>query len=162
MIPEVINTIEHTNAGQVEVAIPVYAAVKLAHEDGIKVMFSGQAADELFGGYSWYGKIVKDGGGYAGLRHYMNEDIQLLYKETLEREDKITMAHSIEMREPFLDLKLIRLKHEDRSTFECQRCVRCIWQARAQKACPRIGHSQRYRLSFQGSSPTWLRNPSSD
>ena len=45
MIPEVINTIEHTNAGQVEVAIPVYAAVKLAHEDGIKVMFSGQAAD---------------------------------------------------------------------------------------------------------------------
>jgi asparagine synthase (glutamine-hydrolysing) len=109
MIPEVINTIEHTNAGQVEVAIPVYAAVKLAHEDGIKVMFSGQAADELFGGYSWYGKIVKDGGGYAGLRHYMNEDIELLYKETLEREDKITMAHSIEMREPFLDLKLIRL-----------------------------------------------------
>jgi len=109
MIPEVISTIEHTNAGQVEVAIPVYAAVKLAHEDGIKVMFSGQAADELFGGYSWYSKIVKDGGGYTGLRHYMNEDIQLLYKETLEREDKITMAHSIEMREPFLDLKLIRL-----------------------------------------------------
>jgi asparagine synthase (glutamine-hydrolysing) len=109
MIPEVINTIEHTNAGQVEVAIPVYAAVKLAHEDGIKVMFSGQAADELFGGYSWYSTIVRDGGGYAGLRHYMNEDIQLLYKETLEREDKITMAHSIEMREPFLDLRLIRL-----------------------------------------------------
>ncbi len=108
MIPEVINTIEHTNAGQVEVAIPVYAAVKLAHEDGIKVMFSGQAADELFGGYSWYGKIVKDGGGYAGLRHYMNEDIQLLYKETLEREDKITMAHSIEMREPFLDIEVIK------------------------------------------------------
>jgi asparagine synthase (glutamine-hydrolysing) len=109
MIPEVINTIEHTNAGQVEVAIPVYAAVKLAHEDGIKVMFSGQAADDLFGGYSWYSTIVRDGGGYAGLRHYMNEDIQLLYKETLEREDKITMAHSIEMREPFLDLRLIRL-----------------------------------------------------
>jgi asparagine synthase (glutamine-hydrolysing) len=109
MIPQVINTIEHTNAGQVEVAIPVYAAVKLAHEDGIKVMFSGQAADELFGGYSWYSTIVRDGGGYAGLRHYMNEDIQLLYKETLEREDKITMAHSIEMREPFLDLRLIRL-----------------------------------------------------
>ncbi len=109
MIPEVINTIEHTNAGQVEVAVPVYAAVKLAHEDGIRMMLSGQAADELFGGYSWYPKIVKDGEGYAELRHYMNEDLQLLYKETLEREDKITMAHSIEMREPFLDLKLIRL-----------------------------------------------------
>jgi asparagine synthase (glutamine-hydrolysing) len=112
MIPEVINTIEDNNAGQVEVAIPVYAAVKLAHEDGIKVMLSGQAADELFGGYSWYSKIVGmigKGKGYQTLRKYMNEDIKLLYKETLEREDKITMAHSIEMREPFLDLNLIRL-----------------------------------------------------
>jgi asparagine synthase (glutamine-hydrolysing) len=33
----------------------------------------------------------------------------LLYKETLEREDKITMSHSIEMREPFLDMEIIRL-----------------------------------------------------
>ena len=108
MIPEVINTIEDTNAGQVEVAVPVYAAVKLAHEDGINVMFSGQAADELFGGYSWYTKVVEKEG-YEKLRDHMTEDMLLLYRETLEREDKITMAHSIEMREPFLDLKVIAL-----------------------------------------------------
>jgi asparagine synthase (glutamine-hydrolysing) len=106
MIPEVINTIEDTNAGQIEVAVPVYAAVKLAHEDGINVMFSGQAADELFGGYSWYTKVVEKEG-YEKLREHMTEDMLLLYRETLEREDKITMAHSIEMREPFLDLKVI-------------------------------------------------------
>jgi asparagine synthase (glutamine-hydrolysing) len=106
MIPEVINTIEDTNAGQIEVAVPVYAAVKLAHEDGINVMFSGQAADELFGGYSWYTKVVEKEG-YGKLREHMTEDMLLLYRETLEREDKITMAHSIEMREPFLDLKVI-------------------------------------------------------
>jgi asparagine synthase (glutamine-hydrolysing) len=35
MIPEIINVIEDTNAGQIEVAVPVYASVKLAHEDGI-------------------------------------------------------------------------------------------------------------------------------
>jgi asparagine synthase (glutamine-hydrolysing) len=107
MIPEVINTIEDTNAGQVEVAIPVYAAVKLAHEDGINVMFSGQAADELFGGYAWYARVVEKEG-YQKLRDHMTQDLLLLYKETLEREDKITMAHSIEMREPFLDIAVIR------------------------------------------------------
>jgi asparagine synthase (glutamine-hydrolysing) len=107
MIPEVINTIEDTNAGQVEVAIPVYAAVKLAHEDGINVMFSGQAADELFGGYPWYARVVEKEG-YQKLRDHMTQDLLLLYKETLEREDKITMAHSIEMREPFLDTEVIR------------------------------------------------------
>ncbi|MFL6342272.1 MAG: asparagine synthase (glutamine-hydrolyzing), partial [Nitrososphaeraceae archaeon] len=108
MIPEIINVIENTNAGQVEVAVPVYAAIKLAHEDGIKVMFTGQAADELFGGYSWYTKVVEKEG-YQKLREHMTEDLLLLYKETLEREDKIAMAHSIEMREPFLDMEIIRV-----------------------------------------------------
>jgi len=108
LIPEIIDTIEDTNAGQIEVAIPVYAAVKLAHEDGINVMLTGQGADELFGGYSWYAKVLEKEG-YQKLREHMTEDLLLLYRETLEREDKITMAHSIEMREPFLDMKVIRL-----------------------------------------------------
>ena len=108
IIPEVIDVIEDTNAGQVEVAVPVYAAIRLAHEDGIKVMFTGQGADELFGGYSWYTKVVEKEG-YQKLRDHMTEDLLLLYRETLEREDKITMAHSIEMREPFLDMSIIRV-----------------------------------------------------
>ena len=108
LIPEVMNVIEDSNAGQVEVALPVYGAVKLAHEDGIKVMLTGQGADELFGGYSWYAKVVEKEG-YKMLRRHMIEDLLLLYKETLEREDKITMAHSIELREPFLDPEVIKV-----------------------------------------------------
>ncbi len=107
LVPEVMNVIEASNAGQVEVALPVYCAVKLAHEDGIKVMLTGQGADELFGGYSWYAKVVEKEG-YKILRRHMTEDLLLLYKETLEREDKITMAHSIELREPFLDPEVIK------------------------------------------------------
>jgi len=108
LIPEVVGIIEDSNAGQVEVALPVYGAVKLAHEDGVKVMFTGQGADELFGGYSWYAKVAEKEG-YKRLRQHMVQDLLLLYKETLEREDKITMAHSIELREPFLDPEVIRV-----------------------------------------------------
>jgi asparagine synthase (glutamine-hydrolysing) len=108
LIPEVISVIEDANAGQVEVALPVYSAVKLAHQDGMKVMLTGQGADELFGGYSWYAKVAEKEG-YNRLRERMVEDLLLLYKETLEREDKITMAHSIELREPFLDPEVIRV-----------------------------------------------------
>jgi asparagine synthase (glutamine-hydrolysing) len=108
LVPEVINVIEDANAGQVEVALPVYSAVKLAHQDGMKVMLTGQGADELFGGYSWYTKVAEKEG-YTKLRERMVEDLLLLYKETLEREDKITMAHSIELREPFLDSEVIRV-----------------------------------------------------
>jgi asparagine synthase (glutamine-hydrolysing) len=105
-IPKIINIIEDDNMGQVEVAIPIYGAVKLAHEQGIRVMLTGQGADELFGGYSWYSKIVKKYG-YDKILEYMIQDLKLLYKETLEREDKITMSQSIELREPFLDTDLI-------------------------------------------------------
>jgi asparagine synthase (glutamine-hydrolysing) len=108
LIPEVINVIEDANAGQVEVALPVYSAVKLARQDGMKVMLTGQGADELYGGYSWYAKVAEKEG-YKRLRERMVEDLLLLYKETLEREDKITMAHSIELREPFLDTEVIRV-----------------------------------------------------
>ncbi len=106
IIPKIINIIEDDNMGQIEVAIPIYGAVNLAHKQGIRVMLTGQGADELFGGYSWYSKIVKKYG-YEKIIDYMIEDLKLLYKETLEREDKITMSQSIELREPFLDTDLI-------------------------------------------------------
>lgn len=102
LIPEIMHIIEDTNAGQVEVAIPIYGAIKLAHEHRIKVMLSGQGADELFAGYSWYSQVAAKEG-YRKLRQYMNQDFLLLYKETLEREDKIAMSHSIEVRNPYLD-----------------------------------------------------------
>jgi asparagine synthase (glutamine-hydrolysing) len=98
--------IESTNHLQVDVAIPIFFAVKMAKEDGIRVMLTGQAADELFAGYSWYPEVLKQmGGGY--LNSSLWEDIRNLYKDTLEREDKITMYHSIELRVPYLDPEVI-------------------------------------------------------
>src|SRR5207247_9954174 len=92
----------------IEVCMQIYTAVKLAQEDGIKVMITGQGADEIFSCYPWYAKVLEKEG-YQKLREHMTEDLLLLYRETLEREDKITMAHSIEMREPFLDMEIIRV-----------------------------------------------------
>ncbi|RMF30196.1 MAG: asparagine synthase (glutamine-hydrolyzing) [Candidatus Nitrosothermus koennekii] len=106
LLPDIIETIEETNVGQVEVAIPVYAAIQLASNDGLRVVLSGQGADELFGGYPWYSKIVESKG-YEQFHGYLKNDLLLLYKETLEREDKIAMAHSVEMRVPYLDLEVV-------------------------------------------------------
>lgn len=107
-IPEVIETIEDRLFVQVEAAIPVYAAVEMVHEDGLKVMLTGQGPDELFGGYPWYRNIVEKEG-YEVLEHYMMEDIKNAYRETLERENKIGMAHGIELRYPYLDPEVIKV-----------------------------------------------------
>lgn len=107
LIPEVIETIEDHSFNQVEVAVPVFASVRAAQENGELVILTGQGADELFGGYPWYPSIVIQ----EGFKEFTDrswEDTLLLYKECLEREDKIAMAHSLELRVPFLDPEVIR------------------------------------------------------
>jgi asparagine synthase (glutamine-hydrolysing) len=106
-LPDIINIIETNNLTQVETAIPIFAAVQMAANDNQRILFSGQGADELFGGYPWYRNVVAKEG-YDRLREHMTQDLLLLYKETLEREDKISMAFSIESRVPFLDPKVVR------------------------------------------------------
>lgn len=106
MLPEVMETIEDHSLNQVEVALPVFASIRAAQEAGERVVLNGQGADELFGGYPWYAAIV-DRVGYDEFVARSWEDTFLLYKECLEREDKIAMAHSLELRVPFLDPAVI-------------------------------------------------------
>src|SRR5215213_9339839 len=107
MLPNILNIIETTNSTQAEVSIPIYGALKLAAKDDLRVVFTGQGADELFAGYPWYAQIFGKYGAKK-LKEYMIQDLLLLYKETLEREDKLAMSNSIEMREPFLDSEIVR------------------------------------------------------
>ncbi len=106
LLPEIIESVEESGLLQVEVAIPMFLAARMAAQDGIRVMFSGQAADELFAGYAWYNEVLATG--FLRLHEKLWEDLCLLYNDTLEREDKLTMAHSIELRVPYLDVDVIR------------------------------------------------------
>lgn len=108
LLPELIKDIEDHSFNQVEVAVPIYASVRMAQEAGERVILTGQGADELFGGYAWYPAVAQREG-MASFEKRSFEDTFLLYKECLEREDKIAMAHSIELRVPFLDPKVIEM-----------------------------------------------------
>ncbi len=107
LVPDVVEAIEDRDLMQVEVALPMFAALKRAKDDNVRVMLTGQGADELFAGYEWYPPILYDKGEADLIRNMWN-DINNLYRDTLEREDKISMWHSIELRVPFLDPEVIR------------------------------------------------------
>ena len=107
VLPAVIEAIELNGMVQVEAAVPMFLAARMASEDGHKVLLTGQGADELFGGYVWYCNVIAEHG-HLTLHKRMWEDIGKLYLDTLEREDRMTMAHSIELRAPFLDRDVIR------------------------------------------------------
>jgi len=107
-IPLVAAAVEERDLVQIEAGIGVYAAVEMASQDGHKVVFSGQGPDELWGGYSWYPKVIaKDG--YDGLLQNMWGDLKRADIETFDRENRIAMAHGVEKVFPYTDAEVLKL-----------------------------------------------------
>ncbi|WP_018922872.1 asparagine synthase B [Salsuginibacillus kocurii] len=101
-LPEVIYHLESYDSSLVRSAIPTYFVSKLAAEH-VKVILSGEGADELFSGYS-YLKGIKS---TTELNKELIRIINTLHNINLQRADRMSMAHSLELRVPFLDLELI-------------------------------------------------------
>jgi len=106
-LPLVLDAIEEFNIMKIGVGMPAYMAAEMAHEDNLKVMLSGQGADELFGGYNRYLKFYQEKGERA--QEDLIDDILNLYHVNLQRDDAVTMANSIELRVPYLDHDIINI-----------------------------------------------------
>ncbi len=102
-IPEVIRALESFDAPLVRSAVPMYFVSKLAARF-VKVVLSGEGADELFAGYSYLEKI-KD---RMRLRKELTDITLRLQDTNLQRADRVSMAHGLEARVPFLDMDLVR------------------------------------------------------
>jgi asparagine synthase (glutamine-hydrolysing) len=85
-------------------AIPCFFTSRLASEY-VKVILTGEGADELFAGYTYY-KGIDD---LSRLHGELRRSVTALHNINLQRVDRMTMAHSIEGRVPFLDLEMIEL-----------------------------------------------------
>jgi len=107
-IPQVINSVEERDMVQIEAGIGVYAALEMAAQDGVNVIFSGQGPDELWGGYSWYPEVIAIEG-YEGLEERMLGDLARSDIETLDRENRLAMAHGLEKVFPYIDAEIVRL-----------------------------------------------------
>ncbi len=103
-IPYVIRAIESTEPQKVSIAVPLFLASKNAHDDGLRVMLSGQGADELFAGYKRYESM-----GHEELEPALKRDLDNIAQNNLERDDAATMANSVELRVPYLDREVVEL-----------------------------------------------------
>jgi len=104
VLPDVIYHLESFDQDLVRSAIPCYFVSRLARDD-VKVILTGEGADELFAGYTYYKEIQ----GSEPLHRELRRSVAALHNINLQRVDRLTMAHSIEGRVPFLDLELINL-----------------------------------------------------
>jgi len=108
-LPELIEKIvyhtESYNPSIISNGLATYLLSSEAHKDNLKVVLSGEGADELFCGYTisknvneWYEKRT--------------ELIENMHFTELRRLDLASMAHTIEIRCPFLDLKMYSVSND--------------------------------------------------
>ncbi|MCD5325730.1 MULTISPECIES: asparagine synthase B [Pontibacillus] len=101
-IPHVVYALESYEPSLVRSAIPNYFVSKLAAQH-VKVILSGEGADELFAGYDYMKQFQTT----ESLNEEIIRIINTLHNINLQRGDRMSMAHSLELRVPFLDLDLI-------------------------------------------------------
>jgi asparagine synthase (glutamine-hydrolysing) len=102
-LPEVIGHLESFDAPLVRSAVPMYFVSKIAARH-VKVVLSGEGADELFAGYEYLQAL----GGGDRLKQELADLVVRLQDVNLQRADRMSMAHGLEARVPFLDMRLVR------------------------------------------------------
>jgi asparagine synthase (glutamine-hydrolysing) len=104
LLPEIIYYLESFDQDLVRSAIPTFFCARMAAEH-VKVILTGEGADELFAGYTYYRRFETP----DDLHGELHRSIRSLHNLNLQRVDRMTMRHSIEGRVPFLDTTLIDL-----------------------------------------------------
>ena len=102
-LPQVIYYLESFDPSLVRSAIPNYFLARMTRQY-VTVVLTGEGADELYAGYH-YLKQIKG----SDLNEELINLTNTLYNCNLQRCDRMTMAHSIEARVPFLDIDFIEL-----------------------------------------------------
>ncbi|HEX8576319.1 MAG TPA: asparagine synthase B [Flavobacterium sp.] len=99
ILDKLIWHLETYDVTSVRASTPMYFLSKAITGLGIKVVLSGEGADEIFGGYLYF----RNAPSTEDFQKETIERVQKLFTADLLRADKSTMAHGLEARVPFLD-----------------------------------------------------------
>ena len=102
-IRDVIYHIETYDVTSIRASTPMYLMMRRIKAMGIKMVLSGEGADEVFGGYLYFHKA-------PNAREFHEETVRkldLLHKYDCLRANKSTAAWGVEIRVPFLDREFL-------------------------------------------------------
>lgn len=105
ILEKLIWHLETYDVTSVRASTPMYFLSKAITDMGIKMVLSGEGADEIFGGYLYF----RNAPSAHEFQRETIERVQKLFTADLLRADKSTMAHGLEARVPFLDKAFLEL-----------------------------------------------------
>ncbi len=103
LIEKLIWYLESYDITTIRASTPMYFLSKYIAEQGVKMVLSGEGADEIFGGYLYFYNAPSD----SAFQEETKRRVRLLHTADVLRADKSTMANGIEAREPMLDRDLL-------------------------------------------------------
>lgn len=106
VLPKVLWCIESPNPIKTSIGIPVFWAAEKAAELGFKILFAGQGADELFGGYRRHLTLYARFGREIAEKA-ITSDIMRMHEENFERDFKVCSFNNVELRLPFASYPLV-------------------------------------------------------
>lgn len=104
LIPKIVYHMETYEAELIRSSIPNWLLAERAAKD-VKMVLTGEGADELFAGYLYF----QDAENPQQLQDELRRIYGMLGNINLHRTDRMTMAHGLEARVPFLDTEFTRL-----------------------------------------------------
>lgn len=104
VLPEVVYYLESFDPALVRSAIPNFMLARMA-SDYVKVILTGEGADELYAGYSYLRRYDEP----ETLQNELVHITDALHNTNLQRGDRMSMAHGLEARVPFLDVESVSL-----------------------------------------------------
>jgi len=100
---DVIYHLETYDVTTIRASTPMYLMARVIKSMGIKMVLSGEGADEIFGGYLYFHKAPNA----EELHKETVRKIEQLYKYDCLRSNKSMAAWGVESRVPFLDLQFM-------------------------------------------------------
>jgi len=104
ILPDVVYYLESFDPALVRSAIPNFMLAEMA-SDYVKVMLTGEGADELYAGYSYLQRFENP--------NFLQDELVYitgaLHNTNLQRGDRMSMAHGLEARVPFLDVDSVSM-----------------------------------------------------
>jgi asparagine synthase (glutamine-hydrolysing) len=104
-IGDVVAAAETFEPGDIRTGLCNYVLSRRMHEDGYRVALCGEGADELFAGYVPLELAFADSDAAGDV--VRDQCVALMQRTSLQRLDRCSMRFELEVRDPFLDPKVV-------------------------------------------------------